>query len=611
MQNFTARLQKRMGTLFGNDFVQLPPSIQLMPRKWSASDIGGPKAATIEAAGSLEDLAYLLTWLGDRAVIDNEMGSPVWWGVVYEIEANLGHVTVTLSLDTVYNKVAVIYPYTLPDGSTESRQTDWASDGISISRYGERQLLYSLPEGVKESAEAVRDRLLAQYADPPPMISTRTSHKVSATLHCRGHWAMLDSQYWTNEKGLAAHEGSGGGVEYIGAALTDTTISFGAPADPDGSERDFIADSGARFGLLVKGTVIHVSGAAQADNNKVTTVQKQFGNTAIETVENTQVDENAGATVTIAIGPRGRVGWVSQSFQIPSSSGWTATHIALRLQRVGTPGDNLTVSLNPDDGGNPDSSLATGSISGMSVPTSMNWVEIPLSSPVPLSPSTTYWVTVGRSGAPSLTGYYVVGLDESVSYGEVMKVHTGGVGFSGSWVARDPDANMPFRVFAEVDSIDQLREALDVSPEFLSILGNPQQSGVTTRQYRGHEVNVLDEALSLLDLGTSNGKRLLALVDYHRNIVIAPVPESSSANPVLGIDGRLHHAGGALWEPGALVAGRWIDIDVLPVLDGLTATKGGRAVYVQECEYDAQSGRLIIQSEGALDPWQAMRWERR
>src|SRR5690606_32302659 len=105
MPSYSALLTKRPG-IFASQMVELPSSIQLTPKRWSATDIGGPKAATIDAVGSPEDLAYLLTWLGDRAVIYNEFSTPVWWGVIYEIEAVLGGITVSLSLESVYNRIA-------------------------------------------------------------------------------------------------------------------------------------------------------------------------------------------------------------------------------------------------------------------------------------------------------------------------------------------------------------------------------------------------------------------------------------------------------------------------------------------------------------------------
>lgn len=636
MQAYTAKLRRRYP--FTTQYMALPPSIVLTPRKWSAADIGGPKAAVIDASGTVEDLAYLLTWLGSRAAIENEMGTEVWWGVVYEIEANLGGVSVSLSMESVYNRVAVIYPKTLPDGSTESTTTPWAEDAESIARYGRREWLYSLSEGDADVANSVRNRLLAQASDPAPVISTIGKSTVSATLHCRGQWQLLENYYWKNPKGFVSHEDGSGGSQPIGASLTDTTISFGAHARPPGmGDRDYIKDTGARFGSLVEGTVIKVSGAVEEDNNGRVTVQHLRSTSIIETVEDAQVDEVAGAMVTVALGEFGYVGWVSQEFESTSTATWLPTRVAFRVQKVGDPGDDLGVTINLDNGGLPGSNagstvrvVARGQIPASSVPTSMQWVEIPITPEdldtgagvslwQGLQSGQRYWVTVGRvGGATSLSDHYVVGLDNTNSYRKSSSVAYKMKVYNGAWVDRISgenikDADLNFRIIGEVDSIEQLKSAVATLPtsDFLEVLPLIDASGQPVRSYRGDERNVMDELMEILDLGTSDGDKLIAHVDTTNTIVVETVPGSSNINPMLGMDGQLRHASGALWEPGALVVGRWIDIESLPVLDALTKTKGQRAIYVQECEYDATRDRLMIQSEGASNPWQLIRWEKR
>lgn len=614
MQGFTARLEKRPG-IFIQQLGQLPPSIKLFPRKWSAADIGGSKQATIEATGTAEDLGLLLTWLGDRAVIDNEFSTPVWWGVIYEVEANFGHMTVTLSLETIYNRIAVIYPARQADGSTKSEKTAWAEDSNSINRYGRRDWLYSLAEGTGEIANGVRDRLLKQYADPSPVIMTSGSQRVGATLHCRGLWHLTDAIYWTNPNGLVEHNGSGGGVQSLGASYTANTISFGpaaAPAEDDGL--DDIKDTANGLGPLVDGTVFTVRGAAVAANNGTFAVQLQHNAGYLETIENAQVDEDAGANVTISLGEGGMVGWIAQSFTAPS--GWTATRAALRVQRVGDPADNLDYRIHANGAGIPGTTLAHGAIPGSGVPTTMNWVEIELDAPLLLVGGTTYWIEVGRSGATSLTDYYIVGLDEALGHSGTMKVYTGSNSVSGSWQTREvldpvsglpiiPDADLPFRIVGEVDSITQMAAALDTSPDLVHVLPK-LTSNVLTPMYRETERSIQEEVMDMLELSTDQGDKLLVRVTYGRDVIIEVAPESTEANPMLGRDGHLHHASGAQWQPGAIPVGQYIDIEALPVLDGLTQTKGQRAVYLKEAEYDAQQGRLLIQAGGATDPWRAV-----
>lgn len=596
MDKFSVMPTKR-ANLFAGGLAQLPPGITLIPERWAAVDIGGMATATIRATGTLEDLAHLLTWVGDRAEIRNDLGTGVWWGVIYEVEADLGGVTVNLSLESIVNRVAVQYASYLPDGSTESRTTDWVQDATSIDRYGKRELLYSLPEGYAEAAEVVRDRLLARLADPAPVLKTRSDYAVGATLYCRGVWDLLDFSYYTNDLGLAAHEDSAGQL-YLGASYTTTnTISFAAADD--------IYDSSNGLAALQQGVVFTVSGAAQAANNGTFTVQSYDNAGHIETVENTQVDEAAGATVTIALGDQPAISQVAMKFRNLASGTWNADKVALRLQRVGSPGDNVKIELCADSSGNPGTVLDSATIAGSSVYTEMNWTEFALSNTQPLALSTDYWLVVSRTGSASLTDYYVVGIDEGLGYASGnMKVYTG------SWGAHTPDADLPFRVIGGAYSTTQLRQCLETSTELSDVLVNVT-SNIKVRTYRDSERSVRDEALDMLELGTSAGDRLIVTVTRDRVALVDKPPASSPLNPILGRDGRLRHPTGVLWEPGQLVCGRWVNVDGLPVLDGVaTKTKGSQALYIERAEYDATNDTLILQSEGALDPWQAMRWKR-
>ncbi len=596
MPSYSALLTKRPG-IFASQMVELPSSIQLTPKRWSATDIGGPKAATIDAVGSPENLAYLLTWLGDRAVIYNEFSTPVWWGVIYEIEAVLGGITVSLSLESVYNRIAVLYSQVMPDGSTRAAKTAWAADTDSINRYGQRELLYSLQESTDATATAVRDRLLEQFADPAPIIAVAGGSEYVATLHCRGNWETLEFMYYTNDRGLVAYEG-GGDEQIIGASYTANTISFSTPND--------VADSANGFAPLVAGTDIHIAGAANSDNNGDFTVDSLEDSGALNVNGETLVDEAAGNNITISIGHGPEIGWIAQSFTLPSSSGWTAHKIALRVMRMGNPSDNLDFRIRADNAGEPGATLAQAQTAGINIPTAMNWIEMTLGSPLFLNTATTYWVQVGRTGAPSLTDYYIVDLDEGLGYGDgSLKVFTGSMVAPGAWQLRDPDADMPFRIVGQVDSMAQATDALERSPEFLSVLP-ALSSGVMVDSYVDIERTLLEQVQEIIELGTSTGERLVAHVTHGRDVIIETVPENGDANPVLGRDGRLRHANGAPWEPGVLLAGNYIHVESLPVLDGLVRTRGRRGIYVRESEYDATTEWLMIQSEGALDPWRVI-----
>ena len=200
MQRYSVRLTRRG---FATSAQAMPPDLDLTPLSWSATDRGGPQDAQLSAAGSAESLAYLCTWLGERIEIYNDIGDQVWWGLLWDLEVQLGTVLVTLSLDNIYNRVAVIYPFQLADGSEESRTTDWVEDSHSMDRYGARELLYGMPERLSRAPEIVRDQLLARLATPGPIVSTLIGGEYTARLTGRGLWQKASSIYFTNADGLA------------------------------------------------------------------------------------------------------------------------------------------------------------------------------------------------------------------------------------------------------------------------------------------------------------------------------------------------------------------------------------------------------------------------
>jgi hypothetical protein len=601
MGRYSARLERRGGWTAGGYSV-LPQGVTLVPERWSARDVGGMDTATIGATGTVEDLAHLLTWVGDRAEIANENGTVVWWGVVTEIEASLGGVAVTLSLDSVVNRVMVTYSETLADGSTRATQTAWAQDDNSIGRYGKRELVYALPEGYGNTPTQVRDRILARLADPGPRLETRKDVEVRATLHCRGIWQLLEYSYFTNTAGLVEHT-AGGDALLLDAATVSTAVRFAA-AD------DIYAPAGT-LTALQPGVTFRVSGAANAGNNGTFTVQSFeviAGEDHIETIENTQVTAAAGPSITVSLGDQPWVSRFAQSFTVASA--WRAGLVAVRVAKAGNPVDDLLVEICASSGGNPGTVLATATLPGTSVPTAMSWVEIPL---VPVAPmtelnlatATTYWLVVRRNGGASLVNHYALTVDDEQGFsGGAMKIFAGG-----TW--QSYAADLCFRVVGMVAAETQMAAVLGTCAGVNGELSGVEvgvATGVEVRSYQDAPRTVRQYVEELMDLGTAAGNRLVAWVTPNRWAFVRLALASNPANPALRADGRLYQPTGAPWEPGALVVGRHVNVDGLPVLDGVaTRTKGVDAVYIEEAEYDPVADRLILRSEGAIDPWRAVR----
>lgn len=597
LDRYSARLIK---TGFLATGATMPADLVLTPQSWSASDRGGPKQCTVQASGSAESLAFLCGWLGDRLEIYNEFGDPVWWGVLWDLEVTLGSIVVSLSLDQVYNRVAVIRPVINADGSETSETTAWLEDANSIAHYGTRELLYGLPSSYPaDSAATVRAQLLARFATPGPIISTQSGSQFSARLTGQGTWYKAASIYFSNQDGLVEHMGESG-TQVIGRHIISTGISFGEET-PDAQSNEIAISSGDFLPLAV-GDTFTISGASEAANNDTYVIVDMNATNEIN-VSVSLTDEAAGATVKVSWGDGISMDNIAQAFE--TDTAWTLTRVAVKVRRMGAPSDSFRIGIYADSGGVPGSLLAFNETLGSALFTELTWTEFAFATPVALSAGTTYYVQIRRTGAANLSDGYEIAVDEDLGYSDgVMKLYNGA-----AWVTRSPDADMPFRVIGEISSTAQLAKALAAVDGFSNIIVQVD-SLIPVRQFIDEDspviaMGVIEESL---DAGTSTNERLIARAMFDNSVVVGKPELSGDENLVLGQDGKVRYGNGSLYPPGRLVYGEWVDIDSVLLLDGLGIVRAnsGASVYVQGSSYDAANDALSIEGEAALDPFAAL-----
>lgn len=190
----------------GGDF-PVPSGVTLHPVRFGWSAIGGAKDAEIVARGERGGLSTLLTWLGYRVLIRNDGGDPVWWGFIAEATINLGAYSYGLSLDTMYNRVAVAYSYTDVNNELQRGTTDWHENQPAVARYGAKELLYSHAdlEG-EDDADDLAQKILAEVGAPIPYVRAASGEENTVTLACWGWWARTGWRYYKQLRGKEAHE---------------------------------------------------------------------------------------------------------------------------------------------------------------------------------------------------------------------------------------------------------------------------------------------------------------------------------------------------------------------------------------------------------------------
>lgn len=589
-----------------NAYRQIQAELVFKPESWSWMAVGGYDQCEVSVVGPKRSIAEALQMLGYQVDIRNEHGSVVWTGSVHEVEVSLGRIAVTLSLEEVYNRIAVTYVTYGADGSATQGQTAWQDDEKSQALYGVRELLVSF-EGTQADAERLRSKTLVEKRHPLPQLRVE-SGEVGATLYCLGPWHRLGLQYYQNLQGLEENASGGAGDQQLGGSYTASTIRFAAQDDIYDSA-GYTADG---FAALEQGDSFAVAGAANSENNTtadelftVKTTEDDGGEGHLETVTKERVAEAEGNPITLSRGT-GRVDRVAQSFTLTENvDDWTVAAISVRVQAIGSPGDNLVCGLYADSAGAPGGLLDSASIAGSAIPTEMGWVEFTMSNTDSLTYGTTYWIVLSRSGSNSLAKYYLVDLDEDTPYsGGQVKVHNGT-----AWAARSPAADMPFRVTSKTATTTQIKEMIEANAEFGSgkvIIRDA--SGISTWQYRAGDTLALDEIDKLLEQGTSAEERLLAQVfvdangDPDRWVVIYKQPSAAASDLRLNEDGTLSQTVGgetAPVEPGVNVAGQWVILDVEQLRDALATA----ALWSERAEYIVAEDMTRIESEITRRVW--------
>lgn len=182
----------------GNDLA--PAQLNYQVERYSHAAIGGPKLAQINVTGDELAIWEIIDYLRSPVSIHSDLGDCVWWGYVAEVAVTIGALEISVTIDSMRNRVATAYQ----DEATKARATtSWVSDSDSVTEYGTREMLYAISETDLAAAEGARNAILSQLRYPIPGISVKgqtagENVPVSGVLLCRGWWDTLDWKYYSN-----------------------------------------------------------------------------------------------------------------------------------------------------------------------------------------------------------------------------------------------------------------------------------------------------------------------------------------------------------------------------------------------------------------------------
>ena len=170
----------------------------LLPKSYSFMAVGGPDRATISVGGGASAIWEAIEWLRCPVNIYDVRGTLAWWGYVHEVNINAGQVQVGVSLDSMANRLMVVFE-NLSTGWTSAGTrgaTAWMDHAESVAAYGRKERRETATNMTVAAADYMRD-LLAEFGFPTPLVSRGRASGTSAELQCRGWWHTLDWQYYS------------------------------------------------------------------------------------------------------------------------------------------------------------------------------------------------------------------------------------------------------------------------------------------------------------------------------------------------------------------------------------------------------------------------------
>lgn len=380
---------------------------------------------------------------------------------------------------------------------------------------------------------------------------------------------------------------------------------------------DDVLSTNSGFGFVQSAEMIKISGSAVAGNNRYYFAKDNVAADHI-TVNPGVTASAAGATVTVEQGhsvavtgslttefPGATVTLtalgtlVAQSFTMPVDVPFLIAEVYVRVKRVGTPADSLTVAIRTDSSGSPGgTTLDSVTTLGATLNEDMDWLKLSFSATVALSYGTTYWLVISRTGSNDPVNYYMVDLSEDLTYADgAFKLWNGS-----AWASRSPDVDMPFQIWSHRETTNQISDMMTTAGQFFAAQDIQATSGRYSRQYRDGNQTAQAELETLLQAGKANGRRFLSNVTPDRVVHVYEEPVYDGASsPLLNENMEILNADGVTpWEPGKLPAGLWLTLtNELP---------DDSDVFIERAEYDAVNrAYTALEPKGAPNPWDVVK----
>jgi hypothetical protein len=157
-----------------------------------------------------------------------------------------------------------------------------------------------------------------------------------------------------------------------------------------------------------------------------------------------------------------------------------------------------------------------------------------------------------------------------------------------------------------LDTAEQVEYICTQKGQFFSGVDRDISSGLDLIEYRDGDATALYEALALLELGTTNYRRMLVHVGPTRRLRIYEEPERTFG-PELYMDntGRLFNRYGSQLRKELCPAGVWLMMkDIIPSSVVSRSSIDPALAFVEVMEYQVEADKLVPTFRDQPDPWE-------
>jgi hypothetical protein len=447
------------------------PTVEFEVEKMKWTVDGGADEALLRGVGRKVKVGELDRLLRCAVVIYNSLDKAVWWGFVNAVNYGRGKYQIRVTLDEMFNRVAVRYTMLAPAGQGgELCQTEWANDLKSQAEYGVKELILERDGIDEQTAMQERDMALAEHSKPWAKVSQKKMD-YAVRLECKGWMDSLKWKFVQPMAGMIANAPGQVGVQWLGNTYSDL--------------------------------------------------------------------------------------WLAQS--ITPIEDIAIQQVEVRLRKEGSPTDDARIQVQTDNNGVPSgTSLGQVLVSPSIIEAEgYAWVQFRFDPSVEISQGVKVWLVLGRSGQPSQVNFYLVGVDENMAFQNgVFRIYNHVVT---SWIKRNPDCDLLFRVTATQDTGVQMEAVFADGNQFLDGMV-VEETGVESVPYLARPMTCYAQLLRLLKMGTISGRKLIAEVNQERKMAIREQEEEGENDFYVDEEGMYYDHLNNRMEEGMVPLGRWVKV---------------------------------------------------